>query len=77
MDNEKQQDKPEDEAALQANLRGLKASKEALSMLLPYVGPHLKWLVYALALVLIFWGLGHGISQVWTANQTQQQHSTN
>jgi hypothetical protein len=76
MDNEKQQDKPEDEAALQANLRGLKASKEGLAMLLPYIGPHLKWLIYAGAVWLIVYGISEGISKVWTANKTQQ-HSTN
>lgn len=76
MTDDGQQDKPEDEAALQANLRGLKASKEALSMLLPYIGPHLKWLIYAGAVTLTAYGISEGISKVWTANKTQQQ-STN
>jgi len=58
-----------EEIGLEASLRGVKASREVFAMLLPYIGPHLKWLVYAAAIVLLCWGIGHGISQVWTAKQ--------
>ena len=77
MTDEKQHEQP-DNSALEVSTPLSKAtlSRETFALLLPYVGPHLKWLVYALALTLLFWGLGNGIAKVWTAN-TQQPQSTN
>lgn len=64
-------EKEKDDAALSANLRGLVASREALKMLLPYVGPHLKWIVYAFAIGVVFLALGYGVSLVWKATSAQ------
>lgn len=78
MTDDKQHGQHDEDNALEVTTPLSKAtlSKETFAMLLPYVGPHLKWLVYALAITLLFWGVGNGIAKVWTAN-TQQQQSAN
>lgn len=57
---------------------GAKASvsRQAFAMLLPYVGPHIKWLMYALAICLLMYTLSEGFVKVWTASKLPQQQLT-
>ena len=79
MTDEKEPKQSSDDDALEVStpLSKAKLSRETFALLLPYIGPHIKWLIYAGAISLIAWGIGNGISKVWTANNTQQQQSTN
>lgn len=57
---------------------GAKASvsRQAFAMLLPYVGPHIKWLMFAGAIWLLVWAFSEGFVKVWTASKLPQQQLT-
>jgi len=56
-----------DDDAIDISMPGFSGSvdKQTTQTVLSHIGPHLKWLVYALGYGVAFWMTMHGVSLIW------------
>lgn len=68
MEDEQQHEKPPDAGGidLQAGTRRVRVDAQATNQLVGYVGPHLRWVVLAIAFSITIISIFYGISLIWT-----------